>query len=334
MTPQERIKAFYVALDNGQGVKFMQAHATEQFTWKAGAPFGSGRGIDSWFARLISPLTQAMPILRRETHMLFGGRSSANLDGHGDGAYWVTATGYLHGALQSDWLGFKVGGQSLRLRWADFFKFDEDGITSAFSLIDIVDFLQQIGCDPFPPSKGERFIFPSPLGVDGLRNQEETSDETTKTMNLVRGLLYDGLNSFDETNLESMGIERFFHSSFRWYGPGGIGACMNLEEFQTRHQRPWLVAFPDRKAVHLDNLICDGPFCGSAWWDGVAATHLGAYLGVEATGKKLLISGIDYWLRDGDKFIENWVFIDFVDLFYQLGYDLIAIAQGLQKTRR
>ena len=84
-----------------------------------------------------------MPILRRETHMLFGGRSSVNLDGHGDGAYWVTATGYLH-MLQSDWLGFKVGGQSL-ITLGGFFKFDEDGITSAFSLIDIVDFLQQIG---------------------------------------------------------------------------------------------------------------------------------------------------------------------------------------------
>lgn len=334
MKPQERVQAFYVALDNGEGVEFMETHAAKQFAWEAGAPFGGGKGIDGWFANFISPLTNAMPIRRRETHMLFGGRSNANPVDGDDCAYWVTATGYLHGELKSDWLGFKARGQNLRLRWADFFKFDEDGITSSFSLIDIIDFLQQIGCDPLPPSTGERFIYPAPLGADGVRSQEDTSGETEKTMNLVRGLLYDGLNSFDESDLESMGIERFFHPSLRWYGPGGIGSCMSLEEFQTRHQRPWLAAFPDRKAVHLDNLICDGPFCGSAWWDGVAATHLGSYLGVEASGKQLLIGGIDYWLRDGDKFIENWVFIDFIDLFNQLGYDLLTIAQGLKETGR
>ena len=330
MKPQERIQKLYVALDSGAGVDFMQTHAADHFAWEAGAPFGGGQGTDGWFATFVNPLTDAMPTRRRETHMLFGGSSNANPDGGGDGAYWVTATGYLHGALQSDWLGFKAAGQTLRLRWADFFKFENDVITAAFSLIDIVDFLQQIGCDPFPPSNGERFIYPAPLGLDGVRMQEDTSGETEKTMNLVRGLLYDGLNSFDESDLESMGMERFFHSSLRWYGPGGIGACMSLEEFQTRHQGPWLVAFLDRKAVHLDNLICDGPFCSSAWWNGVAATHSGPYLGVEASGKKLLIGGIDYWLRDGDKFTENWVFIDFVDMFNQMGFDLLDAARAKQ----
>lgn len=38
----------------------------------------------------------------------------------------------------------------------------------------------------------------------------------------------------------------------QWYGPGGIGACPSFEEFENLHQRPWLVAFPDRQVQDLD----------------------------------------------------------------------------------
>ena len=330
MTPQQLVADFYRALDDGQAAAFLTSHAQTDFLWRAGQPFGDGRGVVDWLAGVSAPLQQAMPDRRRETHMLFGGASNANPSGDNDGNYWVTATGYLHGRFQADFLGLSANKEQLRLRWSDFFKIEEGKIAAILSLIDIVDFLQQIGCDPLPASNGEKFIYPAPHGLDGVRMQAATGDETDKTMWLVRGLLYDGLNNFDESDLASMGMERFFHKNLRWYGPGGIGACLSLAEFQSRHQGPWLKAFPDRKAVHLDNLICDGPFCGSAWWEGVEATQAGNYLGIAASDKKLMIGGIDYWLRDGDTFTENWVFIDFVDLFRQVDFDLLAAARAKQ----
>ena len=36
------------------------------------------------------------------------------------------------------------------------------------------------------------------------------------------------------------------------HGPGGIGACLSLREFEDNHQQPWLDAFPDRKVQNLD----------------------------------------------------------------------------------
>jgi hypothetical protein len=33
---------------------------------------------------------------------------------------------------------------------------------------------------------------------------------------------------------------------------------------------------------------------------------------------------LDFWLRQGDKFTENWVFVDMIDLFAQMGQDLFA----------
>jgi predicted ester cyclase len=54
----------------------------------------------------------------------------------------------------------------------------------------------------------------------------------------------------------------------------------------------------------------------------VKATHTGDYLGHPATGKQLEINGLDYWKREGEVYVENWVFVDMIHLFRQLGVDL------------
>lgn len=330
MTPQEQIATFYEALSAGKGNTFFTTHASETFRWRACQPFGDGQGVASWFADYVDPTLLALSEQRREIHMLFGGVSSQGPDKIDNTGAWVTATGYLHGRFSRKWLGFEPTGLQIRLRWSDFFKIENGKITAFLGMVDIVDFLQQIGCDPLPPANGVNFVFPAPCGVEGIRLKPSLASESEKTMRLTHELLFEGLNGFNEKDLDSMGMERFFHKNLRWYGPGGIGACLSLDEFQLHHQGPWLHAFPDRKAVRHDGLICDGPFCGSAWWRGVAATQMGDYLGIEATNRQLLIGGIDYWLRDGDKFTENWVFIDFVDLFNQLGFDLVSAAQDKQ----
>jgi hypothetical protein len=38
---------------------------------------------------------------------------------------------------------------------------------------------------------------------------------------------------------------------------------------------------------------------------------------------------MDFWLRRGDKFVENWVFVDMIDLFDQFGIDLLLQAREL-----
>jgi len=54
----------------------------------------------------------------------------------------------------------------------------------------------------------------------------------------------------------------------------------------------------------------------------VKATHAGEYLEHAATGNAFEINGLDWWKRDGEMYIENWVFVDMIHLFRQLGVDL------------
>jgi hypothetical protein len=36
------------------------------------------------------------------------------------------------------------------------------------------------------------------------------------------------------------------------------------------------------------------------------------------------VNGLDFWRREGDRFTENWVFVDMLHLFRQFGVDLLA----------
>jgi predicted ester cyclase len=157
---------------------------------------------------------------------------------------------------------------------------------------------------------------------------DSNTTETATSMRLIRRFLFDGLNNFDQQNLSSMAIDDFFHRDLKWYGPGGIGACLSLEEFQKYHQQPWLAAYPDRKVQDLDSLFADGRFAAASGWAGVKAKHQGCYLSTEATGNTIDFNGMDFWLRRDDKFIENWVFVDMIDVFRQLGIDLLQQARN------
>ena len=57
---------------------------------------------------------------------------------------------------------------------------------------------------------------------------------------------------------------------------------------------------------------------------GVATDHRGEYKGVPATGNSIEVNGLDWWKRDGEQLIENWVFVDMVHLFRQFGVDLFG----------
>lgn len=287
------------------------------------APLGDIRGPSTTIARYVAPLRRAFPDLRRDIHIAMGGVSDGRADGGPDGAHWVGATGYLCGTQTADLWGIPARNQALRLRWGEFLEFDAEGrIVRIQCLIDIIDWLEQIGLSPLPPGRGAPFVYPAPTGIDGVMwdDQGDASD----LMAYGRQFIFGGLNAYDQGDLKSMGMADFFHKNLKWYGPGGIGGCLSLAEFETLHQGPWLAAFPDRKVGDLDNLIAEGAFVGASSLPGVWLTHTGPYLGLAASGKRAGVNGIDFWRHENGQFTENWVFVDMIHLFAQFGVDLMA----------
>jgi predicted ester cyclase len=55
-------------------------------------------------------------------------------------------------------------------------------------------------------------------------------------------------------------------------------------------------------------------------------THRGDYLGTPATGRAMTCRVMDFWRVQDGTIRENWVLLDLIDLFAQMGVDLLAKA--------
>ena len=46
------------------------------------------------------------------------------------------------------------------------------------------------------------------------------------------------------------------------------------------------------------------------------------WFGVKASGQLFAVRVADWWRREGDLLVENWVFVDLIDMLLQLDYDV------------
>ena len=291
-------------------------------TWKGFDPVNALQGVEAFVSGFWSPLHRSFPDLKRQTHVFLGGKSNGRIDGLRDGHRWVCGTGYLNGTFARDYLAIPATGVQVSIRWGEFCRMEQGRIVEIYFLLDLIDLMQQAGFPVLPPSRGIDSLFPPPRRRDGILLDGQDEVESRRSLDHIRRFIFNGLNQFDESKLESMGMADFFHPDLQWYGPGGIGACLSFQDFQSQHQQPWLHAFPNRQIQNLDALFAEGSYSAAPGWKGVMATHAGEYLGCPPTGKLVEINGLDYWKREGEQYVENWVFVDMIHLFRQLGVDL------------
>ncbi|MEM7346330.1 MAG: ester cyclase [Chloroflexota bacterium] len=296
----------------------------EDVVWHGPDPINHLSGIKAFIFDFWKPLHHSFPDLTRETHLFMGGQSNGRIDGDIslDGKMWVSGTGYFRGTFTNDYLTIPATGREVEIRWGEFCRLKDEKIAEIYFLLDLIDLMQQAGFEVLPPSRGKDGIYPPPQANDGLLLEAQNPEISTYSLDHIRRFIFDGLNSYDQSELKSMGMADFFHPDVKWYGPGGIGACLSFKEFEEFHQKPWLVAYPDRQVQNLDALIAEGQYTGAPGWAGVKATHTGPYLDCLSTGNAIDFNGLDWWKREGEVYVENWVFVDMIHLFRQFGIDL------------
>jgi predicted ester cyclase len=302
--------------------------------WNGPDPIGRLHGVKAFASDFWESLLQSFPDMTRQTHIFFGGESNGRIDGDSslDGHMWVTGTGLMTGTFVNDYLTIPATGDQITIPWGEFCRLADGAIAEVYFLIDLVELMRQAGYEVLPPNRGADGIYLPAAATGGISLGIQNQEATHRTLRHIRRFLFDGLNAYDQTGLKSMGMADFFDPEVRWYGPGGIGASLSLKEFEDFHQRPWLTAFPDRRVQNLDSLFAEGAYSGASGWAGVKATHTGPYLELPATGTKVEFNGLDWWKRPAaarvdrgihrEMYVENWVFVDMVHLFRQLGIDL------------
>lgn len=303
--------------------------------WHGPHPINDINGIESLISGFWRPFRTAFPDLTRTVDIFLGGDD--------DGYQWVTATGYFTGTFQHDWqmpsASIAATGKKTYIRFGEFCVMRDGLITETFIILDLLDVLRQCGFQLLPPSRGaDGGRVPPPHSNDGVMLLEQDPLESRKTVQLVNAMI-DGMYRFDGHNLASMEQEHYWHPQFRWFGPSGIGTSRSLTEYQEFHQGPWLKAFPDRGTSRQGSnsgrrmgFVAEGNYAAGGIWDWEYATQTGELLGLPATGKAITIRDFDWWKREGNLLVENWIPIDIIDIFYQLGVDLFAKMEEMKKT--
>ena len=77
-------------------------------------------------------------------------------------------------------------------------------------------------------------------------------------------------------------------------------------------------AFPDLVET-VDDLVAEGDRVGLRLT--LRGTHLGAFRGAEATGKRVEVMGMAIVRIEGDRIAEGWFFFDREAMWEQLGID-------------
>ena len=285
--------------------------------WHGPHPINAHNSARDVITNFWQPFLTALPDLERRDDILMCGAFN-------NGA-WVGATGYYTGTFTNDWLGIKATGGVLNIRYGEFSRLEAGKVCEVYLILDILDVLRQAGRWPtgLPKSPGLADRVPGPFAHDGVLCGEADAREGARSLGLVEAMIA-GLMSYDGLTLESMGMERFWHPQMMWYGPAGIGTSRALKGFQDVHQRAFLKAFPDRIGGDHKARIGEGAYVGSTGWPSVRATHLGPWLGVPASERRISMRVMDFWRRENNLLRENWVFIDQLELLLQMDFDVMA----------
>lgn len=295
--------------------------------WDVSAPIERLTDRANVLDGFIRPLKSALSQARRRDEIFIGGGNIRE-----EGGTWIAAVTHYVGNFVQPLFGIAPSHSLVFLRAGEFYRIEDGQIAQARIILDLPDLMRQAGRPAFPLSYGTEMLFPGPATHDGVLPQ---GDRGPNSLDLVQEMLAN-LHLFDPDthgSAKQTGQDGTWDDRMLWYGPAGIGSNYLWDGFVKDHRAPFLIAFPDRKGGNHYCRIGDGDYAAVSGWPSMTMTHQGDYLGLRATGKAATLRVMDFYRCDyrthpTGKIAENWVLLDYVDLFAQLGRDLIAEDQA------
>jgi predicted ester cyclase len=282
----------------------VRRYVDEAISWHGPHPINDLDGADAVVSGFWEPLRTALPDLRRVCEIFIGGH-----------VHWVGAIGYFSGTFTRDWLGIPATGRELTIRFGEFSAVHQGKIVATYIIPDVLDVIRQAGYQIVPPSRGHEGMVTGPMTGDGVLLAPGDADEGAKTLQTAKVMCQD-----------SSAPTYWDPQRMRWYGPSGIGTSCGLDEYRPNHVYPYRHGLPHYgivfKGKHIAE-IGEGNYAGWVGWPSIR-THLGGeYLGCPPTGRLVEWRLMDFYRREGELLIENWVPVDMLHLFKTMGVDLL-----------
>ena len=289
-------------------------------------PAGNGTGPEHVWS-LLGPLAQAMPDLERREMITVAGTTPEN-------QHWIGCMGNYLGTFMAPFLGIPPTGHLAHMRYHEFFRIEDGRACEAQIIWDIPELMMQAGAWPMAPQLGRFLCTPAPMTQDGLT----VAGDGQAAMTHVIAMLTDLCRHPAEGGPEVMRLEHYWHPKFNWYGPAGIGTGRGIAGFRHWHQIPFLRAMPDRKLDAMGDLmshwIASGEYVAETGWPNMRLTITGdGWMGIAPAGQEVTLRSLDFWRLDNGLIRENWVLVDLLDLYNQIGVDVLGRMGEFNKAR-
>jgi predicted ester cyclase len=251
--------------------------------------------------------------------------------------YWVGCGGHYSGTFVAPWLDIPATGHLAHMRFHEFFRFEEGKIVEIQALWDIPELMMQANAWPMAPSLGLEYHIPGPASLDGHVNGPWNEEKSKISCDLVMEMLNHMTLHPSQGTAEVMQMPKFWHPRMNWYGPAGIGTGRGIAGFRNWHQIPFLNAMPDRGMYNDEisfHFFGDGDYAAvTGWPDMIQTVTNEGWMGIAPPGKKISMCSLDFWRIEDGLIRENWVLLDLLDVYYQLGVDVFKRLKEFNKAR-
>lgn len=280
-------------------------------------PIGDVTGYRGLWDRLLQPLFAAMPDVERREQIVIQGTDSA-------GGFWVGCACVYLGTFRAPFMGIPPTGRLAHIRAHEFFRIADGKVVEVQALWDLPELMMQAGAWPMGPSLGRDWHVPAPANQGGLGPHDPATSQAAH--DIVLDMLIDMGKHPSQGGPEVMQLEKYWHPKMNWYGPAGIGTGRGIDGFRRVHQIPFLKAVPDRgqyRDLANYHFMAEGDFVGVTGWPNMVQTLTGSgWLGVAPTGTRITMRSLDFWRIEDGLIRENWVLVDLLDMYAQVGVDV------------
>lgn len=303
---------------------------TPETLFRLGYPFGDLTGGAAFHDSALAVLRAAWPDVERRDWIVMAGT-----DEHG--ADWVGCGGHFMGTFAAPLLEIPPTGHLAHMRFHEFYRFEGGKLVEYQGLWDIPEVMMQARAWPLAPSLGLEFCIPGPATADGLIRAPRDADHSRASQQRVAEMLDHMTRHPSQGGPEVMEMERYWHETMTWYGPAGIGTGRGISGFRNWHQIPFLNGMPDRgkHAEHIVyHLLGDNDYVAVTGWPNMILTVTDdGWMGIAPSGKKITLKSLDFWRLEDGRIRENWVMVDILDAYRQLGVDVFARLREFNKAR-
>lgn len=279
-------------------------------------PFNKLIGIKSYLEEFLLPLQSSFKGLYR--------RDDIFMSGEFEGQKWISSTGYYVGQFINDWIGIRASRKLSYLRYGEFHKVINDKAVESYIFLDIPELM--ISSNQWPlemgpgNSRGYTGLIQGPATKDGVITNSSDPSVSNKSYQIVTDML-GKLATKDES------WRPYWHKNMMWYGPGAFGSFVGLEEFSS-FQIPFESQFEGWSGGSKNNGLTkhftrfgDGNYTCSGGWPSLTGINVKSFLGQEPTNQRVFMRVCDWWRRENELLVENWVFVDVPHLLLQLGFN-------------